>query len=66
MQVIIEQIGLRLRFAPGCLPIASIEGDGINDQQNGNRRRYGVQRSHVRKSRFEILNNDLRLLAHVV
>src|SRR6266853_1704222 len=23
---------------PGCLPISSIEGDGINDEENGNRR----------------------------
>ena len=56
MQVIIEKIGLRLRFAPAGLPISSIEGDGINDEQNGNRRRYGEQRSHAQKSRFKILN----------
>jgi hypothetical protein len=36
----------------GGLPISSIEGDGINDEQNGNRRRHGEQRSHFQKSTF--------------
>jgi hypothetical protein len=40
------------RLAPSCLPISAIEGDGINDEENGNRRRYGEQRSHVQKSTF--------------
>jgi hypothetical protein len=29
IQIVIEHIGLRLRFAPGCLPISSIEGDDV-------------------------------------
>ena len=52
MQVIIEKIGLRLRFAPAGLPISSIEGDSINNEQNDNRRRYGEERSHIQKSTF--------------
>jgi hypothetical protein len=52
IQVIVEQVCLRLRFAPCCLPISPIESDGINDEQNGNRGRYGEQRSHVQKSTF--------------
>ena len=59
IQVIIEHVGLRLRFAPSGLPISSIEGDGINDEKNGNRRRYRKQRSHVRQSTFNYLNEQL-------
>jgi hypothetical protein len=47
------------RLAPSCLPISAIEGDGINDEENGNRRRYGEQRSHVQKSTFNYWMNDL-------
>jgi hypothetical protein len=47
IQVISEQIGLCLHFAPGRLSMSSIEGDGINDEQDGNRRRYCQQRTHV-------------------
>jgi len=59
IQVIVEQVCLRLRFAPCRLPISSIESDGINDEQNGNRRRYGEQRSHVQKSTSNELNEQL-------
>ncbi len=45
-QFIIEEVGLKLQIAPACLPKLTTEANGINDEQNDERRRYGEQCAH--------------------
>jgi len=46
IEMVIEHMGVGLRFAPRCLPISAAEHGGIKDEQNSNWPRYDEQCSH--------------------